>query len=546
MQIRRSRSIKSQLTLIMMLTSGAALLLVSLVFAANEAWYSRRAIERRLEILADVIGANSTAALLFQGKQEAAEILSALRADRHVTGACIYDREGRVFVSYERAGNGRAFHPPPLPRAGSADTSGHSIRLFRAITLDGEKTGTVFLQSDLGEIRERLAGYLPILLLVLLGAAAVSYILARRLRQSISEPILRMAQTSRIIAEKKDYSIRVEKVARSELGILADGFNEMLSQIQQRDAELRKAREELEERVRLRTAELEKTHQKLLETARKVGMTEVASGVLHNVGNVLNSVGVISASVKSRTQNLRVNYLSQAVAPLEKHKDDLARYFTEDEKGRRLPAFLAGLARHLEEEKQRLLDGLDELNGHISHMVEIINLQQTYSKTAGITEPVSLAVVAADAIRINNAGLNRHGVDLRLDYDEIPLMQTDRHKLLQILVNLVSNAKYALSDSGRKRKVLQVRLRRQDNGRVRVEVEDNGGGIAPENLTRIFNYGFTTKKGGHGFGLHNSALAAKELGGTLAARSAGPGLGAIFTLELPFQPAEQYEKQTRN
>jgi signal transduction histidine kinase len=133
---------------------------------------------------------------------------------------------------------------------------------------------------------------------------------------------------------------------------------------------------------------------------------------------------------------------------------------------------------------------------------------------------------------MNEAALSRHEVEVIREFGNVPPLNVEKHKILQILVNLLRNAKYACDDSERADKRLTVRVA-NGGSRIKVSVIDNGVGIAPENLTRIFNYGFTTRKGGHGFGLHGGALAAKEMGGSLTAHSDGPGQGAEFTLELP-------------
>jgi signal transduction histidine kinase len=142
-----------------------------------------------------------------------------------------------------------------------------------------------------------------------------------------------------------------------------------------------------------------------------------------------------------------------------------------------------------------------------------------------------------DSLRMNEGAMSRHGVEVIRDFETVPPMNLEKHKILQILVNLLRNAKYACDDSGRADKRLSVRVANGD-GWVRISVTDNGVGIPPENLTRIFNHGFTTRKEGHGFGLHSGALAAKEMGGSLNVQSEGPGQGAMFTLELPCSPQE--------
>ena len=138
-------------------------------------------------------------------------------------------------------------------------------------------------------------------------------------------------------------------------------------------------------------------------------------------------------------------------------------------------------------------------------------------------------------LRMNAGSLARHDVDLLRDYEARPVVTLDRHKVVQILINLIRNAKYACDESGRVDKLITIRTSTTEHS-VRVAVVDNGVGIPPENLIRIFSRGFTTRKGGHGFGLHSGAIAAKEMGGSLVAQSEGPGHGATFTLELPYKP----------
>jgi signal transduction histidine kinase len=137
-------------------------------------------------------------------------------------------------------------------------------------------------------------------------------------------------------------------------------------------------------------------------------------------------------------------------------------------------------------------------------------------------------------LRMDLGAMSRHNVKVERDFAEVPPILTQKHKVLQILVNLIHNAKYACDDSGREDKQINVRVRNGD-GRVKISVIDNGIGIPADNLTRIFNHGFTTRKDGHGFGLHSGAIAAKELGGNLVVFSEGTGRGATFTLELPVQ-----------
>ena len=161
-------------------------------------------------------------------------------------------------------------------------------------------------------------------------------------------------------------------------------------------------------------------------------------------------------------------------------------------------------------------------------------MQQSYARVSGVKEIVNVNYLVEDSLRMNANALGRHGVELIREFEEVPLINIDKHKVLQILVNMVRNAKYACEESGRADKRLTLRVANGGEW-LNISVIDNGVGVPQENLARIFNHGFTTRKDGHGFGLHSGALAAKEMGGSLTVHSDGPGQGATLTLKLPSQ-----------
>ncbi len=290
-------------------------------------------------------------------------------------------------------------------------------------------------------------------------------------------------------------------------------------------------------------AERNRLQEKLLETSRLAGMAEVATGVLHNVGNVLNSVNVSAQVVADRVRTSRIAGLAKANALMDQHTEDLGTFITEDERGRHLPGYLHQLSDQLHGERDSVLEELGALMQNIEHIKEIVSMQQSYATKSGVTMQVSFADLVEDALKANDASLLRHEVELLREYEELPQVTTDKHKVLQILVNLISNAKHALIASDSTKKQITLRAGRSGEDRVIVEVQDNGVGIPTENQTRIFQHGFTTKKNGHGFGLHSSALAAKELGGSLTVHSDGPGHGATFSLTLPVKPTQELGRE---
>jgi PAS domain S-box-containing protein len=283
--------------------------------------------------------------------------------------------------------------------------------------------------------------------------------------------------------------------------------------------------------------EFEKVQRELVDASRHAGMAEVATNVLHNVGNVLNSVNVSASVLTEKLKGSKGARLGEVAALLVQHKDDLAGFASRDARAAKIPEYLRALAAQLAAEREAMLKELEELRGNLDHIKETVTMQQSYARRCGMLEEVAVRDMVEDALRMNSGALTRHNVELKRDFVDLPQIVTDKHKVLQILVNVLRNAKYACDESGLEDKTVIVRVETVLD-EVIISVIDNGVGIAPEVMPRLFNHGFTTRSGGHGFGLHGAALAAAELGGRLTAHSDGPGKGATFRLTLPFRTAE--------
>jgi PAS domain S-box-containing protein len=280
-------------------------------------------------------------------------------------------------------------------------------------------------------------------------------------------------------------------------------------------------------------AELQRLHRELVDASRAAGMAEVATSVLHNVGNVLNSVNVAATVVHEQIVRSKLASLKQAVDLLQSHLGQLETFLRDDPRGKLLPDFLIKVTQHLGAEHARWSDELRDMKKNIEHMKVIVSMQQSHAKITGAIEALSATELVEDAVQMNTAGLKNHQIRVERDFAEVPPVMADKHKVLQILVNLIRNAKQAMDVNETSNRTLLLRVYKNGSGRVKIQVGDNGMGITPENLTRIFAHGFTTRPNGHGFGLHSGALAAREMGGVLEVESAGVGKGATFTLELP-------------
>ncbi len=403
--------------------------------------------------------------------------------------------------------------------------------LFRLI-FEHAPVGISWKRADLGDVHHINPTFMRILELpnAILGDYAQ---LTRLIHPADVEG---QAQNDRLIAsgESNNYTREVRFVLSGErliwgmlsVAVVRDEGGRIVQEIGiLEDITLRKKAEE----------ELANTHRNLLDASRQAGMAEVATGVLHNVGNVLNSVNVSATLVSDLVRHTKASNIEKLSALLGQHKADIAAFMTTDPRGQMIPEYLGTLSSSLAEERRATIAELENLRKNIEHIKEIVAMQQSYARTSGVIETISVPDMIEDTLRINSGSLARHDIDTFRDYQARPVVTTDKHKVMQILINLVRNAKYACDESGRADKRITVRTTSNGHG-VKISIIDNGVGIPAANLTRIFNHGFTTRAHGHGFGLHSGALAAKELGGSLSVESAGADQGATFILEIPFKP----------
>ncbi len=687
MNFLRHASIQQKQMRIIMGISTLALLLASAGFVIHDALSRRKEMAAFLLTRGDVLGRTCWGALDFKDPKAAEENLNALQADPRMISATVFTADGKFFARYHRAGT--ATPAPSLFSTNAVSVfAGGQLRAAWPILRGNEPLGFIVLESDLEALYAAMKYQAGIAALVFTLATALAFFLSSRLQRLISGPILELLETTHAVAAGRDYALRARKESTDELGQLVDGFNDMLQQVQSRDAELQQAQDFLEQRVEDRTralagevaerqraeqavrerevfvnailnsltaniavlgregvilavnhswmtfalsngeddvrktavganylatcraapaddlyarqaadgieavlrgerttfsleypchspeeqrwflmyvtplsgrgegavvshlditgrkrieAEAAEMNQQLIATSRQAGMAEIATGVLHNVGNVLNSVNVSANLVSDQVRKTPVADLGRVVALLREQGANLGTFFTSDPRGPKVPDFLAQLADKFTRQQESQLNEVAALQKNIEHIKDIVAMQQSYAKVSGLTESLSPAELIEDALRMNAGSFQKHEVELARELAaDLPQVCVDKHKVLQILVNLLRNAKHACDDAGREDKRITVRAV-SDNDRVRITITDNGVGIPSENLTRIFNHGFTTKKTGHGFGLHSAANAAKEMGGALTVHSDGSGCGATFTLELPVATAQRKE-----
>ncbi len=274
----------------------------------------------------------------------------------------------------------------------------------------------------------------------------------------------------------------------------------------------------------------------LVTVARRAGMADIATSILHNVGNVLNSVNVSIGMIQENTNKPHVKNLSKITGMIEENEGNLVSYFTQDEKGKVLPQYLAALAKEVNDEYISIDNEVQRLNNQVKHIESIVAMQQSISGGSGCHEKIFLPDVINTAILMCKSSIEKRNISITKEIKENIFLVTDKNQLLQIILNLIQNANDALSlpQVHAENRIIMIMIEKNlSSNSVDIKVSDNGVGIDQADLNKIFTFGFTTKPQGHGFGLHSSALVARELGGSLRASSEGSGYGAEFILTLP-------------
>ncbi len=276
-------------------------------------------------------------------------------------------------------------------------------------------------------------------------------------------------------------------------------------------------------------------NEQLIIAARRAGMAEVASSVLHNIGNVLNSLNVNASILLEKISNNKVKKIKNISELINAHKENLSSFIENDAKGKYIPEYLSSLAEYWDSEQKNYIQNLTTMNEHIQHVKEIIGRQQSLSVSIGLIQPVLLNELIEDAISIVIPNQQKSDIEIKKEFAILEETLVDKAVLLQILVNLIRNAKESLDESNKKNKKLLIKLTLKDSETASINVEDNGMGIAPDCLKKIFTFGFTTKGKGFGIGLHTSLLASRSMNGKLEVFNVGKDKGAIFELTFPYK-----------
>jgi signal transduction histidine kinase/CheY-like chemotaxis protein len=504
----RDLPLKSKLTIIILMVSAAALLVASTAIVATERVRLRQALVDDLSTLADVVGMNTAAALDFFDRKAAGENMATLRAEPSIITAVIFSAEGEPFASYDSPDHasrvrspcselhpfeGETLAPAAVRVEGHRFCDDH-IDVFKPIVVDNQTVGTVYIQGDLGELTRTQWRHVGFVCIAMVGAFSVAFFLSSYLLRIISKPILELADTMRTVSHDRDYSVRAEAAGRDEVGQLITGFNEMLEQIHERDEELGRFRDHLQDEVARRTAELAQARDHALAASR--AKSAFVANVSHEIRTPLHAV-LGHAQLLQRAENLS--------------PDQLSALNTIEASGDHLLALINNIL-----DLSKIEAGALELNAINFDIRTLLQELSAMFRTRCMEKKIAW-VLECD--------------------DEGPVyVRGDAHKLRQVLINLVGNAVKFTDEGG-----LTLRFRREARDRFCFAVVDTGPGIPPADLGSLSDPFHQSQegglKGGTGLGLTIAKRLIEVMGGTLEIESV-LGRGSSFGFTIGMAPVE--------
>jgi signal transduction histidine kinase len=400
---------------------------------------------------------------------------------------------------------------------------------------DGRKQGSIRygiatapMKEAIVDLQRRAIFEGAILSSVFILIAALMFVVGRRFiaRQTaaITHPIEELTMAATDITHG-DYSKTVRAVSNDEIGELARNFDTMRRTV-------KKYTEELEAMVAQRTSQLEAAQKELVEKAHKAGMADIATGTLHNVGNILNSVRISVEAIADELGRNPLRDLSRANDLIRTHEHDLGSFLAGDSRGAALMRYYLKIETPIRRVYETVSRDIRRVIDKVNDIGDVITAQQSYAGLGGLTESISIRDLVEDALTIHTIALDRDSITIVRHYENLPPINVQKSKFMHVLFNVIKNAREAMEKTPPEKKMLTISIRR-DGDHIRIAFADTGCGILPENLKRIFSYGFTTKREGHGFGLHSSANYIKEMGGLIWAESKGKDLGSAFIIKIP-------------
>jgi len=532
----RDASTRKKLILLIIAISTTTLLLASLLQLVYGIYYSKSTLANNLTITANVLGEQSISALEFFDQESANSTLASLKQNSSLRVACIYDANGEIFATYLHADHEQTETCPTHPNhsdhadqsSHSDHLSGHNISILQHISRGETHIGMIYLESDLKQVERFIMQYLVYAVFLTFFIVGVAWFLSARLQHIISAPLLHLVETAQQFSKKQDYSVRAVKESEDELGMLVDAFNEMLSKIQDRDTELSRLNEELEQKVELRTTELRTTNTDLANSLEKLEQTQdylVQSEKMAALGGLVAGV--------AHEINTPVGVGMLAASHLKKHVDE---YYERYEQGALTRSDFETFLNTALESTQLLLSNLKRA-ADLIHSFKQVAVDQS----SGEQRYFSLRQYLEEVVQSLRPKLKHDRHQVVIDCPDKLYIQSYPGLLSQVISNLVINSSLHGFEKGNSG-TIQITASYID-GNVQLNYTDNGKGMTPENLKQIFDPFFTSKRaeGGSGLGMHVVYnIVIKNLGGTIHCDSK-PDEGIVFDITFPAEdhPVQQ-------
>ena len=491
---------------------------------------SRYELNQYVQHTSKILSISATPSVVFNDKREAQNVLTYLSADPDFVRGSIR-RKGIVFASYEREDDVSQIYSP------------WQSLIFHTDLKDNEETfGTLTLEIDMNRVYTATLNNIIAIFSASLVALLIGVLIARKLEKRFTLPINEVLDLMKNVSETHNYKIHLpdDILHRSplEIGFLYQQFREMIQEIKSRDEELLDSNQNLEVKVKERTEQLEQAQQKMLEDAHKAGIADVATGVLHNIGNILNTVTTSSSQLRIilGNNNLLPKF-EKTVETFEQNKEDLSEFLNTNNRSELITDYMRKLHSAFTDEFTHMSSLNSSIRQSTSIIADIIHDQQALASRHFNREYIDIEETLNRALEIKDNYIQRCSVSVKKTFEKLPRAYGHRARVFQVFVNLISNCAEAFPEKQSNR---QLMISRSDNGKdLTIEFHDNGPGVNENNQRTLFSYGFTTKESGHGFGLHSCRTYMRELDGDLVYRPSEILGGACFSVIIPLTPAAE-------
>ncbi len=527
---RSPRPLHREVLLFTFLACGLVLAAVGFFLFFHHQEQMRARLEDSSRSSARIIADNAAAALAFRDEVAAGDILSSLRYDPLVVAAALYDSEGARFVAYGVALPGRSPAEADLP-AGALKTD---------VVFRSEKLGSLVVVSDVRpELRRTALAWTWVFSGALVFAVLLAFLMARRFQRVVAAPLVSLSHTAEDVTRRGDYGLRAEPGGSAEVMALAGAFNAMLGELGRRGEALDRQVVSLNGEIRQRLEAEENLRQntrEMLRISHRAGVAEVATGVLHNIGNALNSINVSAELLDDVLRRRARDAVARLHDFLAQPPEKAAAVYEAHPEGEALRGAIVSGAGHALGELDVAMGEIESLRLGVAHLKDIVARQQSLARAERQVTRFDLASAVEQAVVLDQAAGRGSAHAPKVLVNEfggpLPPVCSDQGAIEQILINLLANARESVVEAGRTDPTIWIEIGPASATHMPVTIRDNGVGIPEDRLVSIFTYGFTTKASGHGFGLHNAANLARLLGGSLRVSSEGVGRGASFTLEV--------------